>query len=228
MKQFVCNNLTIGYEGHPVQTNINLSINSGDYLCIIGKNGSGKSTLIKTILGLLPPISGNIELDKNSKNTDIGYLPQQTQIQKDFPASAWEVVLSGCLNKHGLRPFYNSAEKNLAAEMMKKIGITELKKKTYSKLSGGQQQKVLLSRALCATNKILLLDEPTAGLDPKSTGELYDLIKLLNDEGITIIMITHDVDNAIKDSDYVLEIDETAIFMKTSEYFSKLRGDKNE
>ncbi len=228
MKQFICSNLAIGYDGNMVQENINFSIDVGDYLCIVGENGAGKSTLVKTILGLLPPIEGVVKHGESIKSTDIGYLPQQTQIQKDFPASVWEVVLSGCINKHKLRPFYNRSEKQLALKHMEKTGILDLKNKTYSRLSGGQQQRVLLSRALCATTKVLLLDEPTAGLDPKSTKELYELIKMLNEEGTTIIMITHDVNDAIPFSKHVLQINETCEFFDTKEYQSKLRGKTNE
>ncbi len=228
MKQFICKNLSVGYEGKSVQEDINLSIDSGGFLCIVGRNGAGKSTLIKTILGLIPPISGSVEFGDGLKSTDVGYLPQQTQIQKDFPASVWEVVLSGCVNRHKMRCFFSKDEKNLAMEMLRKLDISELKKRTYSKLSGGQQQRVLLARALCATSKVLLLDEPVAGLDPTATSEMYKLIKKLNDEGITIIMITHDVDHGIEFSDYVLYLDDKSNFMGKNEYLNMIRGGGNE
>ncbi len=228
MKQFVCENLAIGYDGNVVQSNINLEIDKADYLCIVGRNGAGKSTLIKTILGLIPPISGKMVLGDNLKSVDIGYLPQQTQIQKDFPASVWEVVLSGCINKHGMRCFYNREEKEKAIQLLEKIGILELKNKSYSKLSGGQQQRVLLVRALCATNKVLLLDEPMAGLDTESVKELYETVKKLNNEGTTIIMITHEIENALPYANFVLNMDENAVFMKKEEYISMIKDIVNE
>ncbi len=220
MKQLSLENLSVGYDGTAVQSGISIEIKSGDYLCIVGNNGAGKSTLIKTILGLIPPISGKISFENGLNSTDVGYLPQQTQIQKDFPASVWEVVLSGNINKHGFRFYYNKEEKKLAEEMLAKLGISDLKKRSYSRLSGGQQQRVLLARALCATRKILLLDEPSAGLDKTSTTEMYSTIKKLNDEGITIIMITHDIENSIKFSNHVLLIDKSAKLMQTGEYIT--------
>lgn len=202
--QITCENLSIGYSDITLHENINFSIPSGSYTCVIGENGVGKSTLIKTLLGLIPPLSGSIIMENGLKSLDIGYLPQQTQVQKDFPASVFEVVLSGCLNKIGIRPFYNKKEKQLANEMLEKLGILDLAKKSYSQLSGGQQQRVLLARALCATNKILLLDEPTAGLDMATTAEFYQLLRELNKEGITIIMITHSLHESIADMDHIL------------------------
>ncbi len=214
-----CNNLTVGYNGTPLHKDINFKIPAGSYTCIVGDNGVGKSTLIKTMLGLLAPISGSVIIGNAQKNADIGYLPQQTQVQKDFPACVYEVVLSGCLNKIGLRPFYNRAEKKLAKDMMKKLGISHLAKKSYSRLSGGQQQRALLARALCATDKILLLDEPTAGLDIASTADFYRIIKELNDEGTTIIMITHNLQDAIADANYILCINTgEVLFMPKSAY----------
>ncbi len=186
--QVICKNLSVGYNNTPLHSNINFTIPEGAYVCVVGENGAGKSALIKTILGLLPPLEGSISIGNKKGAITVGYLPQQTNVQRDFPASVYEVVLSGCLNRVGLRPFYNKAEKTLAKEILEKLNISHLRKKSYSELSGGQQQRVLLARALCATNKILLLDEPTAGLDIDSTTEFYRLIKTLNDEGITIIM----------------------------------------
>ncbi len=224
MKQIVCENLTIGYEGHIVQKNISLSIDKGDYLCVVGKNGAGKSTLIKTFLGLLAPISGVVSLGEGLKSTDIGYLPQQTQIQKDFPASVWEVVLSGNINKHGMRFFYSKQEKENSLKLMEKIGILQLKNKSYSKLSGGQQQRVLLTRALCATSKVLLMDEPMAGLDTQASDDLYATLKSLNDEGTTIIMITHEIEEALQYASHILSLNEETEFMKKDKYVSLIRG----
>ncbi|SDB15352.1 zinc transport system ATP-binding protein [Pseudobutyrivibrio sp. YE44] len=188
-------NLKVGYEGQPVLSDINLKIEAGDYLCIVGENGSGKSTLMKTILGLQAPISGKIEFSDGLAQTEIGYLPQQSDVQRDFPASVFEIVLSGCQSRLGRRFFYTKEHKAIAEENIKKLGIAKLKKRCYRELSGGQQQRVLLARALCATKRILLLDEPVAGLDPQVTEEMYELIKQLNDEGLTIIMISHDIAN---------------------------------
>ncbi|MCL2639035.1 MAG: ABC transporter ATP-binding protein [Oscillospiraceae bacterium] len=206
MAQLTCSKLTAGYEGKAVVKNISFAVNAGDYLCIVGENGSGKSTLMKTLLRLKSPMSGKIEAGDGLHLNEIGYLPQQTVIQKDFPASVREVVLSGCLNGCGLRPFYNRKEKKLAAENMEKLGITNLAKRCYRELSGGQQQRTLLARALCATRKILLLDEPTAGLDPVATAEMYDLIAELNKSGTSIIMISHDIANAVKYASHILHI----------------------
>ena len=180
--QLKCNQVSLGYEGRTIIENLNFQVNAGDYLYIVGENGTGKSTLIKTLLGLRAPLKGTIEMGEGLKSSEIGYLPQQTMVQKDFPASVWEVVLSGNLNKCGLRPFYNKQEKERAEANMKKLGIEDFKKKCYRDLSGGQQQRVLLARALCATGKMLLLDEPVAGLDPKITNEMYELIQKLNEE----------------------------------------------
>ncbi len=216
-----CRNLTVGYDNKPLHTDINFTIPSGSYTCIVGENGVGKSTLIKTILGLLPPINGDIIIGEGKKRVDIGYLPQQTQVQKDFPACVYEVVLSGCLKKIGFRPFYNKDEKMLASKMLEKLGISHLEKKSYSRLSGGQQQRVLLARALCATEQILLLDEPTAGLDIASTMEFYKIIKELNKEGTTIIMITHNLQDAISDADYVLCLNNCGVSCLTKKAFEE-------
>ena len=204
--QLTCSDLTLGYDGKPVVSGLNFSINAGDYLCIVGENGSGKSTLMKTLLGLKAPMSGRITVGEGLKSNEIGYLPQQNIVQKDFPASVREVVRSGCLNRRGLRPYYNKAEKKTADVHIEKLGIGYLAKRCYRELSGGQQQRTLLARALCATSKILLLDEPATGLDPKAAAEMYDLIAGLNKEGTTIIMVSHDVGAFLKYSSHVLHI----------------------
>ena len=219
--EIICKNLSMGYNNVPLHRNINLTISAGQYICVVGENGAGKSTFMKTILGLLPPIEGSITMGNNLSKLDVGYLPQQTQTQKDFPASVYEVVISGCLNKVGLRPFYNRAEHRLAKEMLEKLNIANLSKKSYSELSGGQQQRVLLARALCATNKVLLLDEPTAGLDIATTAEFYKLIKSLNNEGITIIMITHNLGDVIADADSVLCINQCGANCMTAQAYQE-------
>ena len=199
-----CENLSLGYDGKTVVSNLSFTVNEGDYLCIVGANGSGKSTLMKTILNLKTPMSGNISMRGTSR--EIGYLPQQTIVQKDFPASVREVVLSGCLNRRGLRPYYNKTEKQMAQDNMEKLGIASIAKSCYRELSGGQKQRVLLARALCATRKILLLDEPTAGLDPQATADMYELIAALNTAGITIIMVSHDIGASVKYASHILHV----------------------
>ena len=220
MPQLSCNNLTLGYEGRTVVSDLSFSVNAGDYLCIVGENGSGKSTLMKTILKLKSPISGQILIGEDLTSASLGYLPQQTVVQKDFPASVREVVRSGCLNRRGLRPYYNKAEKQMAEISMMKLGIAPLAKRCYRELSGGQQQRTLLARALCATQKILLLDEPASGLDPKASADMYDLIAELNCEGITIIMISHDIAASVKYASHILHIGrQSAMFFGTKKEY---------
>ncbi len=217
MAILTCRDLTLGYEGKKVVEGLTFTVESGEYLCIVGENGSGKSTLMKTILRLKAPLSGQISTGDGLKQTEIGYLPQQTVVQKDFPASVREIVLSGCLNRCGFRPYYSREEKALAEMNMGKMGIASLAKRCYRELSGGQQQRVLLARALCATRKLLLLDEPVAGLDPKVTAEMYALIEKLNrDEGITVIMISHDIAAATRYASHILHISSKPLFYGTT------------
>lgn len=212
--------LSLGYEGKVVAKNISFEINKGDYLCIIGENGSGKSTLMKALLGLKKPISGTIKTGDGYAKNDVGYLPQQTDIQKDFPASVKEVVLSGRLNKMGFRPFFGKKDKEYASAVIDKLGLTGLADRCYRDLSGGQQQRVLLARALCATGAIIFLDEPVAGLDPIAMAEMYELIQKLNrEDGVTIVMISHDVDKAIEYADHVLKIGDGQNFFGTTEQY---------
>lgn len=219
MPQLTCENLTVGYDGKKVREDVSFAVERGDYLCIVGENGSGKTTLMKTILGLQSPISGKILMGEGLKPTEIGYLPQQTEVQKDFPASVREIVRSGCQSRCGLRPFYTRAEKQMAQEAMCKMRIDDLAGRCYRELSGGQQQRVLLARALCATQKMLLLDEPVSGLDPAATAEMYRLIEQLNrEDGITILMISHDVGAAVKAANHVLHIGEATFFGTKTQY----------
>ena len=225
MAQLVCQDLCVGYDGKPVLRDLNFEVSAGDYLCIVGENGSGKSTLMKTILGLQPPVGGRISTGDGLRKNEIGYLPQQTQVQKDFPASVREIVLSGCQGRCGSRPFYNKEEKRLAADAMEKMQITQLARRCYRELSGGQQQRVLLARALCATRKMLLLDEPVSGLDPKVTAEMYALIEKLNrDDGITVIMISHDIAAAVKYANHILHIGDAVFFGTKTEYLNSPQG----
>ena len=210
--------LDLGYEGQTIVKGLDFSVNAGDYLCIVGENGSGKTTLMKALLHLQEPISGQIVMGDGLKRNEIGYLPQMTVVQKDFPASVKEIVLSGFQGRCGLRPFYSREEKQLADENMARMGIQYLERHCYRDLSGGQQQRVLLARALCATRKLLLLDEPVSGLDPKVTAELYSLIAELNQEGITVIMISHDIAAAVRYASHILHIGGSVFFGTKNEY----------
>ncbi|MDO4864289.1 MAG: metal ABC transporter ATP-binding protein [Ruminococcus sp.] len=225
MEQIICKNAALGYEDGIVTEDLNFTVSSGDYLCILGENGSGKSTLIKALLGLKPQVRGEITWVNGFSSKEIGYLPQQTPVQKDFPASVREIVLSGCLSKTGLRPFYNAKEKELAHKNMQRLGICDLAKRCYRDLSGGQQQRVLLARALCATEKMLLLDEPVTGLDPHAQNDLYELISKLNKAGITIIMVSHDISSAVRYASHILHIGKKQLFFGSKDdYLSSKVG----
>ena len=220
---FECKDVTLGYENKVVAKNLNFKIDQGDYLCVVGENGTGKSTLIKTLLGLIKPLNGEVIANVQGKNhKGVGYLPQQTQAQKDFPASVWEVVLSGVLNNDHSCPFYNKKDKAEAEKNMEKLNILDLKKRCYRELSGGQQQRVLLARALCATDSVLILDEPVTGLDPAASMELYETIKDLNKkENVTIIMVSHDIKNALNYATHILHLEQENDFFGTVEEYKK-------
>ncbi|MCR5138340.1 MAG: ABC transporter ATP-binding protein [Oscillospiraceae bacterium] len=221
MALITCQNLCLGYDGQEILHGLSFKVNSGDYLCIVGENGSGKSTLMRTILGLQKPLAGQILTGDGLRISEIGYLPQQTPVQKDFPASVREVVLSGFEGSCRWRPFYTKAEKQRAEDNIRSMGIEHLTARCYRELSGGQQQRVLLARALCATSKLLFLDEPVSGLDPKVTAEMYDLIEKLNrEQGITIIMISHDIDAALRYASLVLHIGDRVFFGNREAYRS--------
>ena len=215
--QIKCADLVLGYEGRAVTEGLTFEVNRGDYLCIVGENGAGKSTLIKALLGLNPPISGVIERAEGLSSNAIGYLPQHTEVQKDFPASVKEIVRSGCVGKQGLFPFYTAAQKETAARQMERLGVTHLQNRCYRELSGGQKQRVLLARALCATEEILLLDEPVAGLDPVVTKEMYEIIRQLNSTGVTIIMVSHDIAAAVRYATHILHLSRTPLYFGTKE-----------
>ena len=212
MALITCRDASFAYDGKTVVAGLNFDVCKGDYLSIVGENGSGKTTLMRGILGLSRPKTGSIELGDGLQPTSIGYMPQQTTTQKDFPASVYEVVLSGRLCSRGILPFYTKADRNAAIENMERLGISSIATKSFRELSGGQQQRVLLSRALCATKTVLLLDEPVAGLDPLVTTELYNTIKSLSSEGITIIMISHDIHAAAEYSSHILHLQNRQIF----------------
>lgn len=219
MALLTCNDLTLGYDGHPVLSGIRFNVQAGDYLCVVGENGSGKTTLMKTILGLQKPLGGTIAFGEGLRQNEIGYLPQQTAVQKDFPATVQEIVLSGCQARAGRRPFYSREEKALAKKNMERMELIPLAKRCYRELSGGQQQRVLLARALCATRKLLVLDEPVAGLDPHVTAEMYALIRSLNrSDGITVLMISHDLTVAVQEASHILHVGQQIFFGTTAEY----------
>ena len=215
MAQLSCRSLSVGYDGKTVLHDIDFDINKGDYLCIVGENGTGKSTLMKTLLGLQPPLAGKIIRGYDMKTGGIGYLPQQTGIQRDFPASVREVVMSGCQGRCGIRPFYSRAEKQLVQRAMVKMEITHLSGKCYRELSGGQQQRTLLARALCASGDMLFLDEPVSGLDPGAADDMYSLVEHLNrEDGLTIVMISHDTAAAARYASHILRTGEKVFFGK--------------
>ena len=218
------NDLSLGYDGKAIVEHLNFKVNAGSYLCIVGENGSGKTTLMKTLLHLQKPLSGTINYGDGLKPDEIGYLPQQTEVQRDFPASVYEIVISGCQSRLGRRAFYGKEEKALAADAMRRMAIEDLKDRCYRDLSGGQQQCVLLARALCAARKIILLDEPVSGLDPKVTAELYKLIEDLNREGVTIMMVSHDISTALRNATHILHIGSSVFFGTRQEYLSSKIG----
>lgn len=222
-----CDNVTMSYEGMNVFENLSFSLNKGDYLCILGENGSGKTTLMKGLLGLLKPTLGSIEYSEGLVQNQIGYLPQQSAIQRDFPASVYEVVLSGTLNSRGIRPFYSKKEKLLAEKNIERLSISHLKNRCYRELSGGQQQRVLLARALCATKSLLLLDEPVTGLDPVVSAEFYSLIKDINkNDNITVIMVSHDVKESVANASHILHIENKSCYYGTvDDYLSSSVSD---
>ncbi len=224
MALITARDLALGYDSRTILEHLNFTVDAGDYLCIVGENGSGKTTLMKTLLGLVEPTGGTIEFADGLRRDEIGYLPQTTEFQKDFPASVREIVLSGCQSRLGLRPFYGKAERKLAEENMDRMEIRDLADRCYSELSGGQMQRVLLARALCATRKVLLLDEPVAGLDPNATNVMYDRIAELNRSGITIIMITHDVRAAVRYATHVLHVGSSVFFGKRDAYLRSGAG----
>ena len=220
MELLRCENVSLAYENRTAVKGVTFSVDEGDYTCVVGENGSGKSTLVKGILGLLKPTEGEIWRARALRDGSIGYLPQQTAAQKDFPATVFEVVLSGCLRMRGVRPFYSQREKRLALENMEKLQICPLRKRCYRDLSGGQQQRVLLARALCATDKLLILDEPVTGLDPLATAELYQVIRELNEKyRVAILMVTHDIRSIVGQCKKVLQMKQEVVFFGTTQEY---------
>ncbi len=206
MAYLTCTDLSVGYGGSPVVSGIDFSIGAGDALFVVGENGAGKSTLLKTLLGLLPPISGSISFGDGATAGEIGYLPQRNESQRDFPASAWEIALSGRASCLGRRPFYSKADRAATEQAMRRVGAFELREAPFGSLSGGQQQRVLLARALALEPLLLVLDEPTTGLDPKATEALYETVDELRAAGAGVLAVTHDVDVALPHATQVLEV----------------------
>jgi zinc transport system ATP-binding protein len=222
MALLLCKNLALAYENNTVLKNIDFSVESGDYLCVVGENGSGKSTLIKGLLRFIRPVQGSIMAGEGLGSNEIGYLPQQTAVQKDFPAGVYEVVLSGRLGRQGKLPFYTRSDRRIAGENLERLGIADLRKRCYRELSGGQQRRVLLARALCATRKLLVLDEPAAGLDPPVTQDLYRLLERINrDMEVTIIMVTHDIEGVVRYANKVLHLQNERYFFGSTEAYLK-------
>lgn len=217
------NNATVSYEGDLAAENVSFSVEKGDYLVILGENGSGKSTVMKAMLGLVKLKSGEVIHSDGLKKTGVGYLPQQTRIQRDFPASVEEVVQSGVVNRLGRRLFPGREEKQRARQQMERLEIWEMRKKPYRALSGGQQQRVLLARALCATDSLLLLDEPVTGLDPETTAEMYEIIRNINRQGVAIVTVSHDVGQALRDAKHVLVMERTVRFYGKTEAYEAWR-----
>ncbi len=213
------NNLSLGYEGKKVVSDISFTVNDGDFLSIIGENGTGKTTLVKGLLGLISKFSGEIKLSEGVSQSHIGYLSQKNLVSNDFPASVYEIVMSGFLNSKSFGLFYSRQQKKEATALMERVGIMKLRNRTFSELSGGQQQRVLLCRALCATSKLILLDEPTTGLDPIATSDFYSLLSELNKEGVTVIMVSHDVTGAVKMSSHILYLGKSESFFGTTHQY---------
>lgn len=220
MSYLICENVSFAYENQTVVSNLNFRVDAGDYLCIIGENGTGKTTLMRGLLGLKKPSGGRILMGGGLRASEIGYVPQQDAVQRDFPASVYEVVRSGCLNRRGLRPGYGLQEKNRALHSLEILHISDLKEKSFQELSGGQRQRVLLARSLCATSRLLLLDEPTTGLDPVAVEELYGILEELNTKhGLTVIMVSHAIQESVERSSHILHLSREGYFFGTTQEY---------
>ncbi len=217
MSLIISKGLSLAYDNMPVATHIDFTVDPGDYLCIVGENGSGKSTLVKAILGLHPVHEGTLTVSEEARHAGIGYLPQHTPEQRDFPASVKEIVRSGCLGRAGMRPFWSASDRKMADQAMERMGITGLANRSYRELSGGQQQRVLLARAFCATGSLIVLDEPIAGLDPLAMSEMYNMIADLHRDGVAVVMVSHDVSAAVNYADHILHIGKTTHFFGSTE-----------
>ena len=216
MAILTCKNASFGYDGEVVLSGIDFTLCGGEYMCILGENGAGKSTLVKGILGLISPVTGEIEFGEGLRACEVGYLPQQTQVPKSFPASVLEVVLSGRINSMGMRPFYNRKDREDAVKKLELMGMKGMERRSFQELSGGQKQRVLLARAMCAAGRLILLDEPVSGLDPAATTDLYELIADINKNmGMTVIMVSHDTQAAVKYASHIMQLSHTQLFYGT-------------
>ena len=216
MAILTCKNASFGYDGEVVLSGIDFTLCGGEYMCILGENGAGKSTLVKGILGLISPVTGEIEFGEGLRACEVGYLPQQTQVQKSFPASVLEVVLSGRINSMGMSPFYNRKDREDAVKKLELMGMKGMERRSFQELSGGQKQRVLLARAMCAAGRLILLDEPVSGLDPAATTDLYELIADINKNmGMTVIMVSHDTQAAVKYASHIMQLSHTQLFYGT-------------
>ena len=233
MSLIKCNNIEFKYDGKEILKNISFEVNKGDYLCIIGENGSGKSTLLNILTGILKPNNGTVTLSNNLSKKEIGYLPQKSEIYENFPASVYEVVISGCVNKLSIIPFYRRKEKQIANYNMNLLEISNIKNKCFHELSGGQKQRVLLTRTLCSTRDVILLDEPVSGLDPIITESFYNVVNHLNSEhGTTVVMVSHDIQNCLKYASHILYIGKDLFYYGSksdflnSEFSKNIRGNQ--
>ncbi|MDR1515227.1 MAG: ABC transporter ATP-binding protein [Synergistaceae bacterium] len=223
----------MSYDGKAAVEGVSFDVERGDCLCVVGENGSGKSSLMKCVLGLLKPSSGEIAFDGVSRS-EIGYLPQQAAVRNDFPASVYEVVLSGCSGRYGPFSFYRKEDKARANLNIERLGVAALRRKSYRDLSGGQRQRVLLARALTAADKLLMLDEPVTGLDPMMAADMYDLLEGERNGGKTIMMISHDMKSAVRYANKILHLKKKAMFFGsassyvTSDFYRGLCGADDE
>lgn len=228
MSYITCENVTLAYEGRIVVKDLSFTVDRGDYLCIVGENGSGKSTLVRTLVGLKRPMSGSVIFGDGLGRRDIGYIPQTIPAGRDFPATVYEVVTSGLLNRTGLRPFFTREEKKIAESCMERIGISDIKDQCFRELSGGQMQRVQLARAMCAAGKIIIMDEPASGLDPLITSQLYEVIKDLNQkDGMSVVMVSHDIPSAMRYATKILHIEKDSSFFGTTDEYRKNRMGKH-
>ncbi len=214
-------NITLAFDGHTAAENVSFTLARGDYLCVVGENGSGKSTLLRAVTGEIKPVAGRLMISPELRRAGIGYLPQQSKIQRDFPASVREVVVSGCVRRDNTGLFWKRKSKKRAAEYMKLLHVDALADKCFGELSGGQRQRVLLARAMCASDLLLLLDEPMNGLDPEAAHEMYHAVRMLNRErGLAIMMVSHDVGCALHEAGHVLSMCRGHSFYGTVEEYT--------
>lgn len=215
--------VSFSYGEREVLTDVNLTIHQGDYLAILGPNGAGKTTLLKLIFGLLTPQKGTIRLFGTPSATfkdrsRIGYVPQKTAIaERNFPATVFDVVLMGRTAKRGLFHPIRQTDKDAALLALRRVGLLELADRMISDLSGGQTQRVFIARALATEPAVLILDEPTAGVDPHAQEDLYGLLRSLNTEsGITIMIVSHDIETITKETSQIAYVDRSLTYHESS------------